>query len=102
MKNMRGSIFLASLTIVGLVLVGTVTAGMAALKKGDVVGVRGPFDSAWPVAEAEGSDVVIIAGKGHEDYQIIGAKRLDFDDRIEAERAMQLREKELRENGARS
>lgn len=42
--------------------VGTVTAGMAALKKGDVVGVRGPFGSAWPVEEAEGSDVVIIAG----------------------------------------
>jgi NAD(P)H-flavin reductase len=42
--------------------VGTVTAGMAALKKGDVVGVRGPFGSAWPVEQAEGSDVVIIAG----------------------------------------
>ena len=42
--------------------VGTVTAGMAALKKGGVVGVRGPFGSAWPVEEAEGSDVVIIAG----------------------------------------
>ena len=42
--------------------VGTVTAGMAALKKGDVVGVRGPFGSAWPVEKAEGSDVVIIAG----------------------------------------
>jgi NAD(P)H-flavin reductase len=42
--------------------VGTVTAGMAALKKGDVVGVRGPFGSAWPVEQAEGSDVLIIAG----------------------------------------
>ena len=42
--------------------VGTVTAGMAALKKGDVVGVRGPFGSAWPVEQAEGSDVLILAG----------------------------------------
>ena len=42
--------------------VGTVTARMAALCKGGVVGVRGPFGSAWPVAEAEGHDVVIIAG----------------------------------------
>jgi len=42
--------------------VGTVTARMAALGKGDVVGVRGPFGSAWPVEAAEGSDVVIVAG----------------------------------------
>ncbi|MGI9534927.1 MAG: UDP-N-acetylmuramoyl-L-alanyl-D-glutamate--2,6-diaminopimelate ligase [Thermodesulfobacteriota bacterium] len=27
------------------------------------------------------NDIVLIAGKGHEDYQIIGNKRLDFDDR---------------------
>jgi len=42
--------------------VGTVTKHLKKLKKGDVIGVRGPFGSAWPVNEAEGSDVVIIAG----------------------------------------
>lgn len=26
-------------------------------------------------------DIVLIAGKGHENYQIIGNKRLDFDDK---------------------
>jgi UDP-N-acetylmuramoyl-L-alanyl-D-glutamate--2,6-diaminopimelate ligase len=26
-------------------------------------------------------DIVLIAGKGHEDYQLVGSRRLDFDDR---------------------
>lgn len=42
--------------------VGTVTRAMAGLKKGAVIGVRGPFGSAWPVAEMEDNDVVVIAG----------------------------------------
>ncbi len=43
-------------------VVGTVTRAMRRLKRGDVLGVRGPFGSHWPVGEAEGSDVVIVAG----------------------------------------
>lgn len=42
--------------------VGAVTDALSKLKKGDQVGVRGPFGSAWPVVEADGHDVVIIAG----------------------------------------
>lgn len=34
--------------------------------------------------EARRGDVVLIAGKGHEDYQIVGSKRSRFDDRIVA------------------
>ena len=34
----------------------------------------------FALANAASSDVVIIAGKGHEDYQIIGDKVLSFDD----------------------
>ena len=38
---------------------------------------------------AQPSDTVLIAGKGHEDYQIIGKKRFPFDDRIEAKKALE-------------
>jgi len=33
------------------------------------------------LAEAREGDTVVIAGKGHEDYQLVGARRLDLDDR---------------------
>jgi NAD(P)H-flavin reductase len=39
-----------------------VSAALTRLRRDTVVGVRGPYGSGWPVAEAEGSDVVIIAG----------------------------------------
>jgi len=41
---------------------------------------------------AEG-DVVYIGGKGHENYQILGNKRIDFDDRIVAAEALEARER---------
>jgi len=42
--------------------VGTVTRAMQALQRGDTLGVRGPFGNPWPVAEAAGKDVVLVAG----------------------------------------
>jgi len=42
--------------------VGTVTKVMRELKRGDVIGVRGPYGTPWPVEAARGSDVVIVAG----------------------------------------
>src|SRR5262245_6777856 len=42
--------------------VGAVTHALCALRPGDVVGVRGPFGTHWPVEEAAGGDVVVVAG----------------------------------------
>lgn len=42
--------------------VGNVTEAICQLKAGAGIGLRGPFGSAWPVEEALGKDVVIVAG----------------------------------------
>lgn len=44
------------------------------------------------IAEAVPGDVVVIAGKGHEDYQIVGTTKHHFDDREQAAAACELRE----------
>lgn len=41
------------------------------------------------VREAHGADMILIAGKGHEDYQIIGTKKIHFDDREVARDAIE-------------
>jgi len=43
-------------------MVGAVTQAMGRLKKGDLLGIRGPFGTIWPCQQAEGKDVVIVAG----------------------------------------
>jgi len=42
--------------------VGPVTRALCALRQGERVGVRGPYGTSWPVAGAEGGDLVIVAG----------------------------------------
>ena len=44
------------------------------------------------IAMARPQDTVAIAGKGHEDYQIVGREKLPFSDPEEARRALQQRE----------
>ena len=43
------------------------------------------------IAGAAAGDLVLIAGKGHEDYQLLGTTKIHFDDREEAEKALRAR-----------
>jgi UDP-N-acetylmuramoyl-L-alanyl-D-glutamate--2,6-diaminopimelate ligase len=47
------------------------------------------------IAEAADDDVVVIAGKGHEPYQVVGDQVVHFDDREEAERALKKRHEKV-------
>ncbi len=42
--------------------VGAVSRALCARQPGDIVGVRGPFGTAWPLDLARGGDLVIVAG----------------------------------------
>lgn len=42
--------------------VGAVSGALTGVSDGDVIGVRGPFGSAWPVAEQTGRHIVFVAG----------------------------------------
>jgi UDP-N-acetylmuramoyl-L-alanyl-D-glutamate--2,6-diaminopimelate ligase len=48
------------------------------------------------INDARAGDTVVVAGKGHETYQIIGEERLPFDDRDEVRSAFSLRSGALR------
>ena len=78
---------------------GARTAGMRELDIGAIArGERGytvELDRARAieaaVLEASSGDVVVIAGKGHEDYQIVEGEKRHFDDREQARQALEKR-----------
>ena len=43
---------------------------------------------AQAIGQAKAGDLVLIAGKGHEDYQILGTTKVHFDDREQAALAL--------------
>ena len=47
---------------------------------------------ALAIADAGPDDAVLIAGKGHEDYQIVGTTRHPFDDRAVAQKVLERRQ----------
>ena len=46
---------------------------------------------ALALSQAEPGDSVLVAGKGHEDYQLIGDQVLAFDDRVVAAEELEKR-----------
>jgi NAD(P)H-flavin reductase len=42
--------------------VGSVTKAMDKMRKGDILGIRGPYGTPWPIDQANGKDVVFVAG----------------------------------------
>ncbi|UCG51874.1 MAG: UDP-N-acetylmuramoyl-L-alanyl-D-glutamate--2,6-diaminopimelate ligase [Candidatus Latescibacterota bacterium] len=65
-----------------------ILAGMELEQREVVVEADRRTAIAAAIRSAGGGDLVVICGKGHEDYQIIGTTRHHFDDREEAEIAL--------------
>jgi UDP-N-acetylmuramoyl-L-alanyl-D-glutamate--2,6-diaminopimelate ligase len=61
-------------------IIAQVVAGMREPESAHVVPDRAAAIR-YALTEAEPGDVVVIAGKGHEDYQIVGAETRAFSDR---------------------
>lgn len=70
-------------------IVGQILGGMDQPTEAHVERDRG-IAIAYAIAEADADDLVLIAGKGHEDYQLIGDRRLDFSDRGVAQQALEV------------
>jgi UDP-N-acetylmuramoyl-L-alanyl-D-glutamate--2,6-diaminopimelate ligase len=64
------------------------SAGLAATERSYVSLIDRREAIELAIASARPEDTVVIAGKGHEDYQIIGREKFPFDDREEAQRAL--------------
>ncbi|NJL86760.1 MAG: UDP-N-acetylmuramoyl-L-alanyl-D-glutamate--2,6-diaminopimelate ligase [Leptolyngbyaceae cyanobacterium SM1_1_3] len=67
-----------------------ITAGMNSSKPFTVICDRAEAIRTAILA-AQSGDGILIAGKGHEDYQILGTEKIHFDDREQARQALQIR-----------
>jgi UDP-N-acetylmuramoyl-L-alanyl-D-glutamate--2,6-diaminopimelate ligase len=84
--------------IIAAIVPGVEQAGLSRVSPAEArTGARGYLvlpDRREAIAVALGAarpgDAVLIAGKGHEDYQIVGTEKRHFDDREEARRALGL------------
>ncbi len=74
--------------------------GLAAARREPYVDVDRRLAITRAILDAPAGACVLLAGKGHEDYQIIGEQVLPFDDRHEARLALEVRRKRDAMTGA--
>lgn len=70
-------------------IIADIMAGFADLDNSDITAIedrRAAIELA--ISSADKDDIVLIAGKGHETYQIVGETKFDFDDREVAREAL--------------
>jgi len=60
-------------------IIADIVTGLAVPERATVIADRAAA-IAWAIHESAPDDVVLIAGKGHENYQLLGDERLDFSD----------------------
>lgn len=66
--------------------------GVAEADRGRVTSIADRREAIGHIIDSAGErDIVLIAGKGHEDYQITGTTKQPFDDRVEAGEALRRR-----------
>jgi UDP-N-acetylmuramoyl-L-alanyl-D-glutamate--2,6-diaminopimelate ligase len=72
-------------------IIADILAGFAEIKKGQTLLIEPDRAAAiqLAVSKAKSGDIVLLAGKGHEDYQIIGTEKRHFSDFEEAQKALQ-------------
>jgi UDP-N-acetylmuramoyl-L-alanyl-D-glutamate--2,6-diaminopimelate ligase len=75
---------------------------VASTRRGYVVELDRQRAIALAIDAARPGDVVLVAGKGHEDYQIVGTTKRPFDDRVEARRALEARRARTSTSGSSS
>jgi UDP-N-acetylmuramoyl-L-alanyl-D-glutamate--2,6-diaminopimelate ligase len=74
-------------------IVNDILAGLSNVDEATVIEDRAAA-IAWTIASADATDVVLIAGKGHEDYQEVDGERRPFSDIALVVAASRLREGE--------
>ena len=60
--SVSGPAFVAGPVVLTVRAVGAVSSAICNAQPGSVLGLRGPFGNHWPIAEAAGGDVVVVAG----------------------------------------
>ena len=69
-------------------IIDDITAGMKQAKKASIIMDR--HDAIhFAISHARQGDIVLVAGKGHEDYQLIGDQRLPFSDSEEVQQQLE-------------